>query len=85
MVKLKDLFEIEPKKEISQEEILPEEPKIISKSITKEEKRLIKSNLIPSAKLNLLKYLYAELTGKSTTNKIKKSMKKAVIEEISKF
>ncbi|MBA7497220.1 hypothetical protein ES702_07832 [subsurface metagenome] len=72
------------KKAISQEEISPEQKKIISKPIQKKES-FDDLALTPSAKLNLLKYLYAQTTGKSTTNKIKKSMKKAVIEEISKF
>lgn len=63
-------------------------PKMPSKDAKKKEKtseRLDDSSLTPSAKLNLLKYLYAQLTGKTTTNKIKKSMKTSVLNEISKF
>ena len=43
------------------------------------------SLLNKSAKLNLLKFIYPLLTGKSTTNKKKKVMKKAVIDKLSKF
>jgi len=78
-----------------QKEIPPEEskkkveklPKISEKIDSKPAKivRLIESDLVPSAKLNLIKFLYPLLTGKSTTNKLKESMKKTVIEEISKF
>lgn len=65
------------KKKVVQEEISPEVKKI--------SERLIDLPLIPSAKLNLIKFLYPLLTRKSTTNKLKKSMKKAIIEKISKF
>jgi len=42
-------------------------------------------DLNPSAKLNLLKFLYATLENKSTTNKRKNYMKQAVIKNIKKF
>lgn len=38
-----------------------------------------------SARLNLIKFLYPLLTGKSTTNKHKKVMKKAVLDKIRDF
>ena len=38
-----------------------------------------------SARLNLIKFLYPLLTGNSTTNKLKKEMKKSVMDKIKEF
>lgn len=68
------------KKESPQEEILPEEPKIISKPIEITEKESYNKSL----ELNLIKCLYANRFG-STTNKLKSDMQKAIINKWKKY
>jgi len=47
--------------------------------------KIVDLTLNPSARLNLIKFLYPLLTNKSTTNKSKKAMKKAVIDRLKQF
>lgn len=73
---------------------MPDLLEMIEKAKKKQEINKIESKIIPevkkagktpSAKLNLIKYLYADLTGESTTGRLRKNMKTAVINELSKF
>lgn len=68
---------------VSAPEIIPVQTLI--KEETKEIGKTLYDSFNKSAKLNYLKFSYALLTGKSTSNKTKKSMKQAIQEELKKL
>ena len=80
-----DFFEDEPKEEKKEQvvKVKREKPKTIKPELDLE--KIVDLPLNPSARLNLIKFLYPLLTDKSTTNKSKKAMKKSVIDRLKQF
>lgn len=81
--------------EDEQFELIPQSPVIENMRIEENKPKTSKKEIInldiselplnASARLNLIKFLYPLLTGNSTTNKLKKEMKKSVMDKIKEF